>query len=939
MDEDKLLSYMQQAVALLLKEGHFENGFKFNDTQQEAYEALDTYLKRSDLTTAQKLQGYFNIATGQGKSAFLSGLFANLFRIAKENNDHLKFGLTVPTNQLLDQTPKDLMEFSPSLKGKIGICGDQEENLTKPLTIMNTVARDRLVDAGLIGAHNMDGMFDDEAHRSTSERRVERKKENFDNHDRNIIQMAVTATAHFDKEKSVKQTHEREIYGLRLRDAILKGRGASYVQSQLLIIRVDPDNLELSEEFQNATAAQKADYRQKIMEEAWVDAVVDVYKHGIDQITGDPLSDNIAGFFASRTRQADKVSQRLNEDPFFIEKAKQLGNKKPSVPIHTNKISKREQKKRFKDVQEHHEYQTLSGDSKFKEGFNYKPLKIIFRVPSSSLVDTEQIIGRAARQWYNEAKGRYEGSTIVDTLIYIGSNDPEEDAILREKLLEDAYSGKYVLTEHILEDTAVLSPAAPKDYSVRLLDQSGIFPETGTKKVFVQQKAKDQFYIRIFNGKGKALDYVELNDEAQVLAKKLFEDRTTKQFARQTYKREMAKQLRIALGHIEPTFGKPSAPNNPLEHNPNVEYHAEISDLYQLTQDMEEAAETGIELVTDEQIQELQAQAKRINKGGVGIFNLLKEGVKGFDKRKADNLVSGGLKTAPKGAYAAMLATCKELPDYEPEFETETITDEQIQELRAQSQRTGKGGYAIFNLLEEEIEGLNSCNAPKVLAGTLKNLPKGAYAAMLAAYKKLPDAPKKKLIFEKESVTEKQIQELRAQSQRTGKGGVGIFNLLKEEIEGLDKHKVKNLLTGTLKKPPKGTYACMMATYKKLPDAPKKKLVFEMDCISEEQSQKLQAEAQRTGKSGAIVFDLLEKEIDGFNKSKATDLVRNKSKSSVKGAYEAMLSAYKKLPDAPKKSSDLKESTKNAAKNINKDVKINTKNQRGHSTLDNGPAI
>ena len=49
------------------------------------------------------------------------------------------------------------------------------------------------------------------------------------------------------------------------------------------------------------------------------------------------------------------------------------------------------------------------------EGFDHPPMKTVIDVTHGSLVDKSQIVGRGDRQYFNEAKGRYEGLTFIDT--------------------------------------------------------------------------------------------------------------------------------------------------------------------------------------------------------------------------------------------------------------------------------------------------------------------------------------------------------------------------------------------------------------------------------------------------------------------------------------------------------------------------------------------
>ncbi len=94
-----------------------------------------------------------------------------------------------------------------------------------------------------------------------------------------------------------------------------------------------------------------------------------------------------------------------------------------------------------------------ASDSMMKEGFDDPTLKTVFDYPRSSLVDKSQIIGRAARKWFNEAKDRYEGATFVDTIVYVGSDDPDEDDRIKNNAIRNA-----TMAWSVLEGAVIFSP-------------------------------------------------------------------------------------------------------------------------------------------------------------------------------------------------------------------------------------------------------------------------------------------------------------------------------------------------------------------------------------------------------------------------------------------------------------------------------------------------
>jgi len=361
-------------------------------------------------------------------------------KIAQENNDDLRVMVVVPTNQLVDQSKEDFELFAPSTLDNIGLYDSNRKTLTKAFTITTYNSWFDLAAEGKIGSHNIDILISDEAHRGTSERRVEAIEGTFD--DERTVQLAFTATAHFDEEKSVEASHEREIFYKSLPQSIREGELCPYVQSQRYVIRAEiPD--ELKEAFEIASETGDGQFKRRIKQKAWNKRVHTIFREGRDERTGDLLSDNQAGFFVDGIKQADELEVMLNADPVLQARAKEQGREGVAVAIHS-KLSPTEQDNRYK-AYKRGEYMAIIGDEKFKEGFNHPPMKSLFDYPHGSLVDKVQILGRGARKWWNELKQRNEGMTIIDTVVYLGDDDKEVNDSNREEALYRAVSVKSIL--------------------------------------------------------------------------------------------------------------------------------------------------------------------------------------------------------------------------------------------------------------------------------------------------------------------------------------------------------------------------------------------------------------------------------------------------------------------------------------------------------------
>lgn len=449
---EQLLNYIQKGVNTLVQNGAFEGGQAFRRTQKQALEAYSEFLS-SDISTEEKLKGFFEIPTGVGKTAVFVGIVGAAHKEADKDGVGLKTAIVVPTTQLLDQTIEAIEAFSPSLKGKIGQYGDGPKDLSSDITVMTYNAWLALSETGDIGSHNIDILISDEAHRGTSDRKVDLIKGVFSHL---TLQLAFTATAHFDQEKSVQASHGHNIFFKGISDAVKEGELVSYVQSQRAVIRAEPTEFMLSGEFENASKSEKSKHTRKLKQKTWNKFALKVFREGRDERTGDLLSDNQAGFFVDGIAQANQLEKMLNADQALQKRAHDQGYEGVAVAIHSA-LSPKEQARRF-EAYKAGKYLAVIGDEKFKEGFDHPPMKTVVDYPHASLVDKAQILGRGARKWWNDCKARWEGLTIIDTAIYVGSEDKDEDERLRLRALTGV-----ITVKDILEDAYVLGPEAPKD--------------------------------------------------------------------------------------------------------------------------------------------------------------------------------------------------------------------------------------------------------------------------------------------------------------------------------------------------------------------------------------------------------------------------------------------------------------------------------------------
>lgn len=773
MQNKKLLNYIQQGVDRLIEQECFENGWAFKKTQGEALHAYRNFLHDERLTIDERLKGFFEIPTGVGKTAVFAAIIGAAYEVAQAHGEQIKTIIVVPTNQLVDQTVEAMELFAPVTAGQIGVYDGRKKNLKLPITVTTYDSWVTLCEQGVLSSDNVDILISDEAHRGTSERRVN-LNELFNSQ---TLQLAFTATAHFDEEKSVQASHERQIYYKSMRDAVLDDELASYIQAQRVIIRVEPTAFMLSEEFAEASTSERTLYRRRIRQQTWNEFALKTFLDGRDERTGDLLSDNQVGFFVEGIEQANHLEGILNRDKVLAQRAKARGCKGVAVAIHSD-MSYAEQKRRFEAYQ-NGEYMGVIGDEKFKEGFDHPPMKTLFDTMHSSVVDKAQIVGRGARKWWNEDKQRFEGLTVIDSTIYIGSHDPKEDGYIKDAALRTS-----VTVKDILEDLIVLSPSA--------LRQS---PGPGS------------------GGLGGGYD--------------LFDD------------------------------------------DPNIEYVVDLEELYRLEKGISELRRDHWILLDDELKAELQAESERVGTTK-GIMKFMKDAPSGLTDASVYNIVWGIQKTAPVEHVDAIRRTFSSMKT----LSLVKLDGAVMAEILAEKARTGAGERFIFGQMQNKPDGITKDNIRDILNGTKKETSQEYVDAILETYrslrklsveerKKIKAAKKdKKYPFKRiieqmpedagftkseltrvlsladtffrddvinaamdyifpslrEAVTQKHIDDILAERERTG---VGFSILVKTfgKACGFNLNNVKAIAYGYKKTTPKGQIEDILNAYGSLPDA------------------------------------------------------------------------------------------------------------------------
>ena len=513
------LNILREAVRqILAQEGIDKDGIPFVGginsevglrlTQNEALTAYDSFL----VIHENPQRGYFEIPTGIGKTLLFLALtkFAHL-EAKRRGIEDFRTIIVVPTTELLKQTKESIETYAPELLDYVGLCGGspKDRDISQPITIITYASWQKMVEQGLLNYENTDLLISDEAHRGLSDRH----KDNFFNaFGEETISIGFTATSEFDFDKTVERTHEQLIYSKDIRTAIRGGELAAYIQAQLVKIRIDPS--ELSDEFNEEAEGKNTDsYRARLRQGAWNQYMLGIYKYGRDEHTGDLLNENQTAFFTADTAHADRLEELLNNDIHLQSIAHERGYDGVAVAIHTNGMSSKEQETRMKAYQAGH-YMAVIGDSKFKEGFDHKPLKTIFDFQRGSLVDKAQILGRGARQWFNPNKQRFEGMTLIDSIIYIGHEDPEIDQKIYEAHLKNAVIATSILdADHVFSEPEEDRFKNRKKGSERIAGGlSDIFPDDKNIQIYATQEDLKIILADIQRVR-QTKDLIEITDE------------------------------------------------------------------------------------------------------------------------------------------------------------------------------------------------------------------------------------------------------------------------------------------------------------------------------------------------------------------------------------------------------------------------------------------
>lgn len=874
------LKYIQSGIETILgRKGIDEKGLPFTGglstqfalrpTQKEAFEAYHDFLLSPRLDDEKKA-GYFEIPTGIGKTGVFIGIAHEALKAAEADKQKIRTAIVVPTTTLLYQTQQDITKFAPELERNIGLCGDGHKNLQKPITIMTYDAWVTLTEKGELSHKNVDILILDEAHRGTSENREEHLIQSYGN---DTINLAFTATAHFDADKSVEKTHKNQIYYKSLPDAVKAGELAEYIHSQLYVIRVASTKYTPE---QNHAVVNYERWKPQLRQQAWTQRIVQIYAHGTDHITGDPLSDNKAAFFTANTAHADRTADALNATPLLQEKAKAKNIKGVAVAIHS-KMSRSEQNRRLEAVKAG-EYLCMVGDEKFKEGFDHPPLKVICDYPRSSVVEKAQIAGRAARKWYNTDKGRYEGMTFIDTIVYIGDDDKQEDILERQYALYNA-----VLISSIIDGTEVISKDSIKLENRKTARHSNIItaiPNFDNVEEYSSLEDIKTIHAEInaIKEKIQRTGFIKITDEMHAL---LENEIARTGIGGKKIIKSMGDDVPegFTLGTFVGWYKRTSQSADPLH------WHALIT-AYKTLPTVKQKMP-----LTDEHIALLENEIARTGKGQKAVLTLIGNNTsKGLTDAIVNSWRKKLVKTADPDHWNALITAYEQLPTL-TQKERIPLTDYLRAQLKAEMVRTNVGfTHIIKSMGDTAPEGLTVDVIRKWDKADVLTVDSNHWEKVIAAYKILPSVE----IVEKAKFTDAHHILLTTEMTRTGKGAKAILALMGDTVpEGLTKRIIENWRNGDTATFKPEYWNAIIAAYKSLPAIETQEKIT----LTEEHCALLAAEITRTGKGRkAIITYMGNNTPKGLTEGMIDTWHKGLVKTASSDHWNGLMAAYKTLP-------------------------------------------
>jgi len=812
MDSAVLISILTEATDRLVSREAFDSGFKFHLTQGYAICAYNVFLRREGWSDERKLKGFFELPTGIGKSAIIAGILDEALRISEERGVPFEAWVFVPRLNLAEQLKGDFEKFAPRSANRIGLVNGHVKDYRQPITISTYESWFPSIERGEFqpetNKHRM--IISDEGHRGLSQNRIELLKQ----YEGEAVCLAFTATASFDRDKTVEKTHVNQIYHESIALAVMGGELAAYIQTRRYCIRVAPqDELEIGIE-------DTWQYRAKIKRTAWSKRVIEILRDSHDIRTGDPYSDNQAAFYCDGIDHANQLEEMLRTDEELWAKAKRMGMEGVAVSIHSG-MTDNEQRDRL-EAYKSGQYMAIVGDAMFKEGFDHPPMKTVFDYPRGSLVDKSQILGRGARKWWNETKQRYEGLTFIDTFVYIGSQDSVIDAENRREAFR-----KTVTARDVLENSYILGPGVQD-----VIKGPSIYPPgpQGVEDQYVDSTSDldDEFLIdaeieQLREEQNK--DYIEITEEYMKFL--LVEKRRTGMGSDRIT--GMCPELEL-LGVTVEKIAQIHVGNRKWT---GVQWKLLLA-CYN--------SQPTVITLAEHMIASYEREVERTEQRAVAIMNSCPELVEaGIPLHKIQS-ITAGVRNWTQSQWDLLLACYRRQPT------ARTLTERMVASYESEVRRTGLGATVLIRLCPELLSSDVTNSKIRYIATGVDGWTQSQWDLLMECYQKQPTA---KNTDPRISLTEHMVASYEREAERTGQRAAVITKKCPELIHaGITSHKINDVAAGV------GSWTqfqwdLLLACYSKQPTA---REFGTRITLTEHMVAIYESEAERTGQRAAAMM-------------------------------------------------------------------------------------
>ncbi|MCF8496389.1 MAG: DEAD/DEAH box helicase family protein [Alphaproteobacteria bacterium] len=824
MQAKELLKYLQRAAHELNAAGRFANGLPFWPSQQEALSAFETHVNNPELPTEEKIRGYFQIATGLGKTPLFLAITDKVAELALRDGKPFRAVTKVPMRELLSQAEKEIQKFAPTLARGTGVYGDSKKNIGEINMLTTYQGWIEASDLNLINPEMLSMEITDEGQYNLSDPRVDL----LGRYSGHVAQFGFSAWSAYDEQKTMERTHGTKIYAKNIMDGVLGGELTSYIHTQEFHIGVPyPDEGAMLNQFHKSHALDpmvydqwRQSYLRKVMSTAWNIHMVEQYKAGFDRRAGEPLTDGFTGFYVADTWQANDLVARLNADPYLQHIAKLQKRRAVATTVHTGLIdnglettrrfSNSELKKRLEQFQGR-EYMAIAANDMIAVGWDCLFLDRIIKTMDFSLMEALQKLGRATRAYFDEGKNRWKGSTALDTLMYWIYADPNKtrqefnDRFIRMRSVRDVLQGNMNLT----------GPKAPPQ-SPRLEFNQPRPAAPPTPRI-----SMDGVQITaIMND----FDTYTIEQERREKRRKAEEewsvDHEFISTENQKYLTSEAERTHLSGYSLYILYKKIQNPPEGMKsyHADKIvsgeKKHAPSSWITFLKSgyaiQVDGISKPKSKLISKKDQKHFKAEQTRTGLSGFTLYKKILTPFEGMSELDAKDIVSGRKKKAPPSWVTFLKMEYKKQASVIPQPKREPISKEDRNFFSIQTNRTKLGGHAVFKKIKNPPLGLTWKKAVKIALGEAESAVPSYVSTLKKAYLDQPDA---KPQLERIVISEKEREFLQAEEKRTGLGGVAIYNRIQNPPDGMKDQHAFNILAGRLQNSPQSYINAMKVAY------------------------------------------------------------------------------------------------------------------------------